>query len=129
MSLSIQIVTPSAIAFESKADKIFGPGYYGEYGLLQDHARFVTLSKPGIITVHLGGDEIKWLIGKGFAEASENHASYLVNLCEKVEDIDKEAAKQDLEEAKAAIQGLSPFDSGYELIQDRIDLANARLEA
>jgi F-type H+-transporting ATPase subunit epsilon len=130
MSLSIQIVTPLEIAFESEqVDKIFGPGFYGEFGLLQNHARFVTLNKPGIITVHVGADKTKLLVGKGFAEASENHASYLVELCENVDNIDKDSAKKDLEEAKAAIEGLSPLDSGYENIMDRIDLANARLGA
>ena len=130
MSMSIQIVTPLNIAFESKqVDKIFGPGFYGEFGLLQNHARFVTLNKPGVITVHTGPEKTRLLVGKGFAEASDNHASYLVELCEKVDEIDKESAKQDLEAAKAEIQGLSPLDSGYDLIMDRIDLANARLEA
>ena len=130
MSLSIRIVTPTHVAFEAKqVDKIFGPGFYGEFGLLDDHARFVTLNKPGVITVHTGADKTRLLVGKGFAEASENQASYLVELCEKVEEIDKEAAKQALEDANAAIEGLSPLDSGYDEIMDRIHLANARLEA
>ena len=130
MSLSIQIVTPSKIAFESKqVDKIFGPGFFGEFGLLQNHARFVTLNKPGVITVHIGADKTQLLVGKGFAEASENHASYLVELCENVDSIDKESAKKDLEAANAAIEGLSPLDSGYDNIMDQINLANARLEA
>jgi len=129
MSLSIRIVTPSRVAFESKADKIYGPGAFGEFGLLQDHANVVTLSKPGVITVFLGPDETKVLVGKGFAEANNNHTSYLVDLCERVEDIDKAAAQTDLDEAMTAIDGLSPLDSGYQPLQDRIDLANARLEA
>ena len=46
-----------------------------------------------------------------------------------VDSIDKESAKKDLEAANAAIEGLSPLDSGYDNIMDQINLANARLEA
>jgi F-type H+-transporting ATPase subunit epsilon len=127
--LSIRIVTPTRVAFESEADKVYGPAAFGEFGLLEDHANLVTLSKPGVITVFLGPDETKFFVGKGFAEANDNHTTYLVDLCEKVEEIDKEAAQKDLEAAEAAIEGLSPLDSGYQPLQDRIDLANARLEA
>ena len=130
MSLSVRIVTPTREAYhEAAADKIFGPGFYGEFGLLQDHARFVTLSRPGVLKVHIGGNVSKMFVGKGFAEASENTIVYLVDVCEPVESIDKEAAQKGLEDAQAAIKGLTIEDSGYNLLLDKIELASARLEA
>ena len=127
--MKINIITPKRTAFTSKADKIFGPGHYGEFGLLPDHASFVTLNKPGVITVHLGADEIKMLVGKGFAEASDDEISYLVEICEKVEDIDKKAAQEALDKAQKSIDGLDPLDAQYNTLMDQINLANARLEA
>lgn len=88
MSISIKIVTPEAIAFEGKGSLVTGPGFLGEFGVLKDHARFLTLNQAGLITLEQPGKNIQLVVGKGFAEVSDNMVTYLVDACHKKEDIE-----------------------------------------
>ena len=47
-TLTIKIVTPKSIAFEGSSDMITGPGFNGEFGVLPNHAQFLTLNDPGL---------------------------------------------------------------------------------
>lgn len=81
MSINIRIVTPSAVAFEGSGTLLTGPGFYGEFGVLKDHARFLTLNQAGVITLEEAADKTRIVVGKGFAEVAENQVTYLVDSC------------------------------------------------
>ena len=80
-AITIRIVTPKSIAFEGKTDMVTGPTFDGEFGVLENHTRYLTLSEPG--TLHLGKDKNgpSFTIGKGFAEVADNVVTFLVDSC------------------------------------------------
>ena len=129
MSLSVTIVTPTRIAFQSDADEIQVPGWLGEYGVLESHAQMLTLTRPGVVTLFQSGKTTRLLTGKGFAETGPSEITLLVNLCEEVEKIDKDKARKDLSEAEEELSRLHSTDPKYPFVQDRINLAQARIEA
>jgi len=88
MSINLRIVTPAAIAFEGSGQLITGPGFYGEFGVLKDHARFLTLNRAGVITVEQAAKKVQIVVGKGFAEVADNLVTYLVDSCVPVEEIE-----------------------------------------
>jgi F-type H+-transporting ATPase subunit epsilon len=88
MSINLRIVTPSDVAFEGSGQLITGPGFFGEFGVLKDHARFLTLNRAGLITLEQPGHKIQIVVGKGFAEVADNQITYLVDSCTLSEDIE-----------------------------------------
>ena len=129
MPVALKIVTPSAIALEGEASEVQIPGFYGEYGVLPDHAQMLTLTQPGVVTVHGGSQSGRLLVGKGLAEVGPGSVTLLVDLCEKAADIDKDAAKRELERARADLKAADTGTPEAAAIQDRINLAQARIDA
>ena len=111
MSVQVKIVTPAKIAFEGEAEEVQIPGWNGEYGVLEAHANMLTLSRPGVIKLHRSGDIEQILVGKGFAEIGPKQINLLVDLCQDISDIDKQAAQTDLDNALKELEALSPMDS------------------
>lgn len=129
MPVALKIVTPSAIALEGEANEVQIPGFFGEYGVLPDHAQMLTLTKPGVITIHGGDHAGKLLVGKGLAEVGPGDITLLVDLCEQVAEIDKDAAKRELERAHADLKSVAAGGPEAMAIADRIELAEARINA
>ena len=127
--MQVKIVTPATLAFEENAEEIQVPGWDGEFGVLDGHAKLLSLTRPGVVIVHNTDGKKRLLVGKGFAEIGSEHISLLVDLCESVEDIDKEAAQKDLDAALSELADLNISDAGYAFVKNRVDLAQARLDA
>jgi len=98
-TLTIRIVTPQRIAFEGKTDMVTGPGIDGEFGVLENHTQFLTLNQPGMITLGKESNGDQFVVGKGFAEVSNNVVTFLVDVC-----IAKEDTEGSLEDALASLQ-------------------------
>jgi F-type H+-transporting ATPase subunit epsilon len=81
--MHVEIVTPSAVAFQGEADEVQAPALLGEYGALPGHARLLAVGKPGIVALHQGGAIVKrLLVGPGFAEVGPDRVTLLVESCE-----------------------------------------------
>ncbi len=129
MPVALKIVTPAAVALEGEANEVQIPGFYGEYGVPPDHAQMLTLTKPGVVTIHGGDHAGKLLVGKGLAEVGPKNITLLVDLCEEVSGIDKAAAKRELERAQADLKSVLTGSPEAAAIADRIKLAEARINA
>ena len=88
MSIHLRVVTPSDVAFEGDGQLVTGPGFFGEFGVLKDHARFLTLNRAGVITLDRASEKTEIVVGKGFAEVADNQVTYLVDSCTLAADID-----------------------------------------
>ncbi|MFT5684151.1 MAG: F-type H+-transporting ATPase subunit epsilon [Myxococcota bacterium] len=129
MPVALKIVTPTSIALEGEANEVQIPGFVGEYGVLPDHAQMLTLTKPGVVTVHGGDHAGQLLVGKGLAEVGPGSITLLVDLCEDVSKIDKAAAKRELERAQADLKTVAAGGPEAAAINGRIMLAQARIDA
>ena len=87
-TLTIKIVTPKSIAFEGSSDMITGPGFNGEFGVLPNHAQFLTLNDPGLIKLGQNKPGLSFVVGKGFAEVADNVVTFLVDYCVSTNEID-----------------------------------------
>ena len=129
MPIALKIVTPAAVAYEGEAAEVQVPGWLGEYGVLPQHAAMLTLTRPGVLTIHSNSGTNKLLIGKGLAEVGAESVTLLVDLCEAVTDIDKDAAKRDLAHAETEQKQVAAGSAEHTVLQNRIDLAKARIHA
>lgn len=87
-AITLRIVTPKEIAFEGQTDMVTGPSFDGEFGVLENHTRFLTLSEPGIIYIGQTKNEGAFAVGKGFAEIADNVVTFLVDSCVTESDVE-----------------------------------------
>jgi F-type H+-transporting ATPase subunit epsilon len=106
-TLHLQIVSPLKSEFEGPVSLVEIPGIEGDFGVLPDHAPFLSMLKPGIVTISQKEDELRYFVSSGYAEVSPEGC---VVLSEQVQNLDNcsraevetriAAARQALTEAK-----------------------------
>ena len=127
--LHVRIVTPTMISYTGTVDEVQAPGVLGEFGVLPEHAPLLSVTQPGVVTLYTGTDQKRYLVGSGFAEAGPSHITLLVDLCEEVESIDKEAAQSDLAESESQMNQCDSDSAEWATASEQAKVAQARLDA
>jgi F-type H+-transporting ATPase subunit epsilon len=98
--IHLEVVTPAGPVVSEDVDIVTAPGTNGEFGVLANHAPFLTTVKTGVL--HYKKDkEIKYLmVSGGFAEVSDNTITFLVENAEYGHEIDVQRAIQAKERAE-----------------------------
>jgi len=129
VSLTVEIVTPSEIVFSGAVDQIQAPGVMGEFGVLEQHAKLLGTTRPGLVTIDSSGEAVRLVVGAGFAEVGAEGLTLLVDSCEEAGSYDKEQATADLAEAEQLLATVDPMSNEFERARNRVDLATARISA
>lgn len=79
----LSVLTPERAVFEGEIEYLEAPGIDGYFGVLADHASFVTALVPGTLRLRsAGGDEQKMTVTGGFFEVGGNRATVLADSIE-----------------------------------------------
>lgn len=121
-TFKFELVSPERVLMSDDVEHVVLPGIGGDMGVLADHLPFVTMLKPGVITVLGGASPRKIFVRDAFAEFVPNTLNVLaeqaVNLAgaearvvqELIADVEKTLAdaKDDEERyfANAALESL-----------------------
>jgi F-type H+-transporting ATPase subunit epsilon len=127
MALNIEIVTPTQTAFSGEAIEVRAPGFLGEFGVLPEHTLFLSVVKAGVVTITTKGGEIRYVVGRGFAEAGPDRLSVLTEICEEGSTVDKDAAKILLEASEKTLAVADPTSGDFALAEHQAEIARARL--
>jgi len=127
VAIQLDIVTPERLVYSGSALEVRVPGWEGEFGVLPDHANFLSLGRAGVLSVVDGGGESRFVVGRGFAEAGPDRVVVLAEVCESPDKVDKSAAAEAKASAERELDTLDPLSDAYEQCQARIELAAARL--
>ncbi len=101
--LQLEVVTPKGAVVSEEVDIVTAPGYGGEFGVLANHAPFLSTIKIGVLTYKKGGVEEYLMVSGGFCEVSQNKLTFLVESAEKGLDIDVDRALRAKERAEKRI--------------------------
>ncbi len=106
-TIELEVVTPSGPVVSENVDIVTAPGYGGVFGVLANHAPFLSTIKIGELSYKQEGKERYLMVSGGFCEVSNNKITFIVESCEKGADIDidrallaKERAEKRLAQAK-----------------------------
>lgn len=106
-TFQFDLVSPERLLFSGDVEQVDVPGVEGDFGVLKDHAPFVTMLRPGILTMFREGGELRVVVNGGFAEVGPSGLTVLADMAVPVEDFDTarlaEAIKnteEDLADAK-----------------------------
>ena len=98
--LKLEVVTPKGAVVSKEVDIVTAPGYGGEFGVLANHAPFLSTIKTGLLTYKTGAQEETLMVSGGFCEVSNNKLTFLVESAERGTDIDVERAMRAKERAE-----------------------------
>jgi F-type H+-transporting ATPase subunit epsilon len=108
--LRLEIVTPYGSLFSDEVDEITATGSEGEFGVLPQHAPFITMLKTGMVTCKKGGETLIFFVSGGYAEVGPDKVIILADSAEKSEDIDVERAKAAMKRAEERLKKAEEVD-------------------
>ena len=68
--LNFSLVAPERQIFAGSVDQVDAPGVEGDFGVLPDHAPFMTALREGLVTVYDGGAKTQYDVHGGFADVN-----------------------------------------------------------
>jgi F-type H+-transporting ATPase subunit epsilon len=98
--IRLEVVTPSGAKVNEDVDIVNAPGYGGDFGVLANHAPFLSTIKIGTLTYENGKKRESLMISGGFCEVSNNKITFLVESAEVGSEIDVERAMRAKERAE-----------------------------
>jgi F-type H+-transporting ATPase subunit epsilon len=125
--LNVDIVTPERVVYSGPVTEIRVPGHSGEFGVLAGHANYLALLQAGVATIITGQDNKRFVIGRGFAEAGTERVVILTDSYEDSENVDRDGAQRDLQEAEAVIARTAHGSEERNTAELAAEIARARL--
>ena len=98
--INLEVVTPKGAIVSEEVDIVTAPGFAGEFGVLANHAPFLSTIKIGTLRYKQGGNENELMVSGGFCEVSNNKITFLVESAERGHEIDVDRALQAKERAE-----------------------------
>ncbi len=84
----LDLVSPERLLFSGDVDQVDIPGAEGDFGVLAEHAPFVSAIRPGILTIFEQGRPLRVVVSGGFAEVGSGRLTVLADLAVPQEDFD-----------------------------------------
>ncbi len=131
MTLTVRVISPDKTVWDSEAQEVILPSTTGQLGILSGHAPLLTALDAGVMRVRAEKDWMPIALMGGFAEVEADEVTILVNGAERGDEIDKETARLEYEEAEKRLRTAESGDNLQEKIQAKQALkrARARLQA
>jgi F-type H+-transporting ATPase subunit epsilon len=90
--IHLEVVTPTGPVISDDVDIVTAPGYGGEFGVLANHAPFLSTIKTGTLSFKKDKQTKYLMVSGGFSEVSNNKITFLVESAEFGHDIDVDRA-------------------------------------
>ncbi|MEZ6002123.1 ATP synthase F1 subunit epsilon [Hyphomonas sp.] len=120
--LNFSLVSPAKELFSGEVDHVIAPGTDGEFGVLVNHAPFMTTLRNGVVRV-LEGDTVKMriFVRGGFADVTSAGLTILAEEARMLDDVKVEDVQAELDATLLKIQSLDKDDSNRSTLQEHFD--------
>ncbi|MBU0960353.1 MAG: F0F1 ATP synthase subunit epsilon [Proteobacteria bacterium] len=108
--IRLEVVTPNGAVVNEDVDIVNAPGYGGDFGVLANHAPFLSTIKIGLLTYEQGKKRESLMISGGFSEVSNNKITFLVESAQFGREIDVDRAMKAKERAEKRLNQASAHD-------------------
>jgi len=129
--IALEVVTPAGAVVSEDVDIVNAPGYGGDFGVLANHAPFLSTIKTGILSYEIGKKREHLMVSGGFCEVSNNKITFLVESADFGHQIDVERAMQAKERAEKRLAQATAHDETINVARAEASLQRAliRLKA
>jgi F-type H+-transporting ATPase subunit epsilon len=128
-TLTLRVLTPQRQVVDEPVLQVVAEGALGQFGILPDHASFLTLLEPGPLMFRRpDGTERKLAVKGGYAEVHDNVVTILADDVLPLDRIDATQARIDLEKADAALEEAPFGHADHERLRQESRWAAVRTE-
>lgn len=112
--LHFSLVSPAREVFSGEVDHVIAPGSEGEFGVLVNHAPFMTTLRNGVVRV-LEGETIvtRIFVRGGFADVTPDGLTILAEEARDLSDVRLEDVQAEIEATSLKLVGIAKDDSAY----------------
>ena len=86
--LHFSLVSPVRELFSGDVKQVDAPGVEGEFGVLPNHAPFMTVLKPGVVRIHEASGITPVFVRGGFADVTPAGLTILAVVAVRLADVD-----------------------------------------
>lgn len=126
MTLNVSVISPNKTVWDNSAEEIILPSTTGQLGVLTGHAPLLTALGVGVMRIRDGKTWKSLALLGGIAEVEENEVKILVNGAELGDDIDKNQASIDFENAEQTLKAAEQSNDRQKKIQANQAFKKAR---
>lgn len=126
--INLEVVTPTGAVVSEDVDIVNAPGMGGDFGVLANHAPFLSTIKIGALTYENGKDRKALMVSGGFCEVSNNKITFLVESAEAQDDIDVDRAMKAKERAEKRLKAQAEDNFNEARAEAALARAIARLK-
>ena len=120
--LHFSLVSPAREVFSGEVDHVIAPGTEGEFGVLVNHAPFMTTLKNGVVRVLEGGaTKMRIFVRGGFADITPDGLTILAEEARLLDNVTVEEVQAELSETLLKIQSLDKGDTARNTLQEHYD--------
>ncbi len=119
--LHFSLVSPARELFSGAVDHVIAPGTEGEFGVLVNHAPFMTTLKNGVVRV-LEGDVVRhrFYVRGGFADVTPAGLTILAEEARSLSDVNAQEIDVEIEAAKLKLLELDKDDTKRVVFEHQI---------
>lgn len=118
------LVSPERLLFSGEVDQVDIPGAEGDFGVLAEHAPFVSAVRPGILTIIEGGRPLPVVVSGGFAEVGSGRLTVLADFAVPAEDFDTAQLASEIKDVEEDVA-----DAKDEALRDKLRTKLEQLRA
>ncbi len=100
-TIHFSLVSPERELFSGQVKQVDAPGAEGEFGVLPQHAPFMTTLKPGVVRIHEESGVTPVFVRGGFADVTPAGLTILAEEAIRLADVDVAALEQEIEDARS----------------------------
>ncbi|MFK8039826.1 MAG: ATP synthase F1 subunit epsilon [Rickettsiaceae bacterium] len=126
----LKIINSKEIIFDKLITNVVIPGIEGEFGVLYDHAPFISLIAPGIIKAQIqSSDGVKYFVYDGMVSVESNTTLIIVEFIVDMQTVSKNEVNSTMSLYKEKLHTIDDIKNSEHLyIQNKISQYNALLE-
>ena len=118
--LHFSLVSPARELFSGEVDHVIAPGSDGEFGVLVNHAPFMTTLKNGLVRVEDNGETtMRLFVRGGFADVTPAGLTILAEEAVNMDSVSAESVQKDLDETRQAL--LAEGKDGNAALEEQVD--------
>jgi F-type H+-transporting ATPase subunit epsilon len=120
--LHFSLVSPAREVFSGEVDHVIAPGTDGEFGVLVNHAPFMTTLKNGVVRV-LEGETTKMriFVRGGFADVTPEGLTILAEEARNLEDVSVADVQAEIDAQSLKLGAMSKDDPTREIVVEHFD--------
>ena len=118
--LTVEILSPDSLIFNSEANEVIIPSYEGQMGILKDHISLITFLRPGVISIK-NQDIKKYFVEEGTVEFSNNNLLILTSTARDLSKLNQNSIEELLSQAEKKLNDENHSDKEKYLLSYKIN--------